>query len=117
MGGTFYISTVKGVTVTISLSKKITSALLFLSFSTANSLFATDLDLSLQVTGTILAAPAWKDTSASTISSVAFNFGSLIAGQAAANVDSAALSVVLTDPANSGSVLTVAISTPSSYNQ
>ncbi len=51
--------------------------------------------LTLTVTGTILSTPDWQDGSSASIASVAFDFDGLVAGAAAANVDSAASTVKL----------------------
>jgi len=89
------------------------SCLLLMTSSMATSLLATDVNLNLQVTGTILEAPSWKDTGSNALSSVSFNFANIITGAAASNVDSAAVSVILSDPSNASSTLTVNLTTPS----
>lgn len=91
----------------------VSRALAATSFALISSqVSATDLNLSLNVTGTILEAPSWRDSGSSKLNSVSFNFDNIITGSASVNVDSAALSVVLSDPSNAGSVLTVDLTTP-----
>ena len=82
-------------------------------FFASSAAFATDVTLDLNVSGTILGAPEWRNTGATQITSVTFDFGSYQAGDAARNVDSGSQSVVLYDPANSSGSLSVTLATPS----
>ena len=86
-------------------------ATILLSASVASS---ADLNLSLDVTGTILDAPAWRDASANIITSASFNFGNVITGDAAQNVESDDVVAVLRDTSKTGSLITVSLVTPSS---
>ena len=78
-----------------------------------SSAFSTDLSLSLDVTGTILDAPAWRDGASNIITTASFNFGNVITGSAATNVDSDALTVVIKDASISGQLVSIALVTPS----
>ena len=91
------------------------SSLLALAMLTpATIAFSTDLTLDLDVTGTILDAPAWRDGSSNVITTASFNFGNVITGDAATNVDSDDVTVVLKDASISGQLVTIALTTPSS---
>ena len=59
-----------------------------------------------------MSGPEWRDTGATRITSVTFDFGTYQAGDAARNVDSGSQSVVLYDPNNASGSLSVALATP-----
>ncbi len=90
------------------------TALTLATLTTATTAFSTDLTLDLDVTGTILDAPAWRDGSSNVITTASFNFGNVITGDAATNVDSDDITVVLKDASIAGQLASIALTTPSS---
>lgn len=91
-----------------------TAALALAMLVPASSAFSTDLSLGLDVTGTILEAPAWRDGSSNVLTTASFNFANVIPGSASLNVDSADLTVVLKDASITGQIVSVAFVPPTS---
>jgi hypothetical protein len=81
---------------------------------------AADLRLDLEVSGTVSGTPEWRSSnnavSYTPMSSVTFDFGAVISGYSATNVDSDARVIVLADPTNLGGSLSINVSTPSDCN-
>ena len=81
---------------------------------------AADLRLDLEVSGTVSGTPQWRSSinsvTYSTISAVTFDFGAVISGYSASNVDSDARVIVLSDPTNLGGSLSISVATPTDCN-
>ena len=88
------------------------ASLVAASLLVAGSVYATDVVLDLNVSGTILAGAEWRNGSDTTITAVTFDFGSFQAGDAARNVDSGSQTVKLFDPANSAGSINATLATP-----
>lgn len=84
---------------------------------TCSICYAAELRLDLEVSGTVSSTPQWKSSlnavTYSPVSSVTFDFGAVISGYSATNVDSASRVIMLSDPANLGGSLSISVSTPS----
>ena len=95
-------------------------SILVLGYLGCSIAMAADLRLDLEVSGTVSGTPQWRSSTNSVtyspISAVTFDFGAVISGYSATNVDSDARVIVLSDPTKIGGSLSISVATPTGCN-